>query len=297
MHRLTLERLPTLHVEQPGSADWISPHVSLALSDRERKLRKKTESFGGSLSLDVLGQIKATLHCLFMRASESNGRCIIGFNSPSWGIYTVSFITQLRLDLGSNTLVADSCLLPLTRERLDILGQDIANLTLGGKMVVINTSDAEVHAWKQLFPIFVERCRTWSHKSTCEYVRISTVPLSTDIEQNPLCSCGEGQDLGVFSDVSEWKVLVPYVTRAAFSPLFAVPYMEAVGGALKGFTNTGRPQGQNESVVALLCAHCRKDAGEQKLLQCSRCQQIYYCSKVCQRADWKQHKKNCAVKG
>ncbi|KAF2472605.1 uncharacterized protein BDR25DRAFT_15762 [Lindgomyces ingoldianus] len=29
------------------------------------------------------------------------------------------------------------------------------------------------------------------------------------------------------------------------------------------------------------------------LLRCSRCQAVYYCSKACQRADWKSHKASC----
>lgn len=42
------------------------------------------------------------------------------------------------------------------------------------------------------------------------------------------------------------------------------------------------------------CEVCLKNA--KKLYSCSRCREIYYCSKNCQRIDWKEHKKRCVKK-
>ena len=39
-----------------------------------------------------------------------------------------------------------------------------------------------------------------------------------------------------------------------------------------------------------LCAFCFKDEYNTKLLLCSTCNRVYYCSKECQRSDWKEHK-------
>ena len=42
------------------------------------------------------------------------------------------------------------------------------------------------------------------------------------------------------------------------------------------------------------CANCDKaDNPETPFKRCSRCQTSYYCSKDCQKADWKEHKKSC----
>lgn len=44
------------------------------------------------------------------------------------------------------------------------------------------------------------------------------------------------------------------------------------------------------------CNNCNKSAEEvtsKKLLVCSRCKQVNYCCRECQRADWKTHKLNC----
>jgi len=44
------------------------------------------------------------------------------------------------------------------------------------------------------------------------------------------------------------------------------------------------------------CAHCKKTGAEgaDALKCCARCKATNYCSRVCQKADWKQHKKFCS---
>ena len=53
----------------------------------------------------------------------------------------------------------------------------------------------------------------------------------------------------------------------------------------------------NDGFDIRCCRMCNKngmDLGQgKKLNQCARCQAVYYCSKECQRADWKDHKKTC----
>jgi len=41
------------------------------------------------------------------------------------------------------------------------------------------------------------------------------------------------------------------------------------------------------------CAQCSKQAAEFK--RCTRCKQVSYCGVACQNADWKRHKKTCAL--
>jgi hypothetical protein len=276
-------------VDRLGSSDWINPHIAFSFSDRERSLREQKVP---SASQPVLVEVKDSLHALFVRASEPNAKRIFGLTTPSCGIYAIIFMNHLRLDLASHTLIADTCLLPLTLQRVDSVGQYIANITGDGKMMSINTSDEEASVWKQLFPVLVERCRTWSHTQKCQYLQKYSVPLSVELDQNPICGCGEGKGLGAFSKVSSWQKLAPYVTRAVFSPLFAVPYMESVCGSLKGMP--AFDDAADGEVDGSVCAHCGTIG--QKLLQCGRCHKISYCGKKCQHADWKQHKKHCQAK-
>jgi hypothetical protein len=48
-------------------------------------------------------------------------------------------------------------------------------------------------------------------------------------------------------------------------------------------------------VTENVCANCKKAAtNEIKLSKCSRCKAVSYCSKECQKADWKMHKQSCS---
>ena len=51
------------------------------------------------------------------------------------------------------------------------------------------------------------------------------------------------------------------------------------------------------AVVKEVCAHCGKEeeVGGAPLKACARCKVQKYCSKECQKADWKQHKKSCVA--
>jgi hypothetical protein len=49
------------------------------------------------------------------------------------------------------------------------------------------------------------------------------------MERDPLCSCGKGKDVEGMHKVAEWAKLAPFAVRVAFSPLFAVSYLEKVG--------------------------------------------------------------------
>lgn len=295
VHRVNLERLPVIDVSQTDKSSWVCPHVSLALSDRERDLRQQASSSLQPLIVDVLVHVKDTLHSLFMRATEPNARRIFGLTDPSHGgVYTIIFLNQLCLDLASHTLVVDTCILPLTPQLLKNFGQMLANLCEDGEMMQIVTSGEEMTAWKHLLPVFAERCRTWSHKPTCQYIEAGHVPISVKYDENPICGCGEGLSLGAFSKVPQWKLLAPFVTRAVFSPLFAVSYLESVGDSVKS------PDFQTgldviSSSPGTVCAHCG-NVGERKLLKCGRCKETSYCGKACQNADWKQHKIHCKAK-
>ena len=42
------------------------------------------------------------------------------------------------------------------------------------------------------------------------------------------------------------------------------------------------------------CENCKER--EKKMMVCGQCRQAYYCSRECQKKDWKQHKKSCALR-
>jgi hypothetical protein len=130
-----------------------------------------------------------------------------------------------------------------------------------------------------LIPAFVERCRSsWTHGPNCEYVSNKKIPLTEKMEEIPICSCGKGKDIDGMHKVNLWKPFAPYVTRIALSPLFAVSYLEAIG----------------RDPEARRCCICR-GKGKPKIKTCTGCKKVRYCSEVCQKKDWKKHKKVCKV--
>jgi tetratricopeptide (TPR) repeat protein len=63
---------------------------------------------------------------------------------------------------------------------------------------------------------------------------------------------------------------------------------------------TTKPFGEAQPQIistqaAAICGHCSMIAGEgvSNLMKCTGCRQTHYCSKKCQAADWKRHKKAC----
>lgn len=285
IHRLKLDRMPALDMRDTHKLDWVTTHVSLMLSDRQRAIRDRQTEY--TSTRDVLVDVKDTLHTLLIRISGVQGgkSRAFGLAEPSMGgIYTLIFVTDLRLDLASHTVVADACVLPLTNKIVEEISSTLAGLQNRG-LVQVNTIAKEVEAWKRLLPAFVERCREWKHKDSCEYIVKGVVPLSLELAESPICSCGQGMGVDAFRNVKEWKHLAQYVTRAAISPLFAVSYLDSVATLPEENVSEFRTE------VPGRCTGC-SGPGKPKLLTCSICR-APYCSSVCQRDDWKRHKHGC----
>ena len=283
IHYVDLERLPVLDLSASSKLSFVKIHVDMSFCDRERRLCA-TKADGAS-DLDVITRLKQSIRDLVL---NSNGlkerRCpVVALLDPDvGGIFTMIFINAVRLDLASHTVVVDSCVLPLTKDLVSRLGSSIKMVQWEGMMTTFTKPD-EVKAWKHLLPAFTERCRRWSHTTNCEYLS-SGVPVSEEYYQSPLCSCGQGKNLGSFTQKKSWQEFMPYVTRTAISPLFAVPFIDTIGADM---LEAARRDVQNNA-----CAKCH-GPGEPKLLVCTGCKHASYCSATCQMADWKAHKRFC----
>ncbi|KAI6098073.1 hypothetical protein EDD16DRAFT_1428141, partial [Pisolithus croceorrhizus] len=223
--------------------------------------------------------LKDSLYTLFVTATGSKGPTQADFalwDSEEKRRYAMILVTDIRLDVGSHAVVADSWIIPWSNDIQDNLKR--------GRVLSIKTDAHESAAWRHLLPLFIERCRTWKHKTSCEYLVHNSVPLyprsGSDPEKAPWCSCG----MGVGSEVLRERygsVSAKYATTAAISPLFAVSYMEKVGGMIDDLAEP----------TLTRCAACGK--GGVPLFACSKCKRAKYCSKDCQVKDWKTHKNNC----
>lgn len=300
VHYVNLDRLPSLYIEDPKRLTWLNSHVSLMLSDREREQKEADHG------MKPLTEVKLSIHSMmvaFTGVQESTVRrsSVFGLNRESnGGIDTLIFATHLRLDLAAHTVVMDAFVLPLSIDILDVIGPHLGELSSSGSLLSTRVSEEELISWKLLIPALVERCRTWKHKKNCAYSRCRSIPLSVEHGKIPICRCGRGIVTDAFRARKEWEPFAPYVTRIAISSLFAVSYLDPVAqwmtDVVAGKTGIRTTQKQQQAQATLstgLCGKCGKKPPLGKLLICSACKAISYCSKECQVADWRSHKVGC----
>ncbi|CAH0385498.1 unnamed protein product [Bemisia tabaci] len=277
---------------------------------------------------------------------------------------TLVFPSCLRLDLANHTVVLDCAMVPVsdalksdpkTKEvfespmkSLDLEKHTITDVLntfhLGGRaaksesktkkdlnstpahspVAFFPMSQAASKAWEALMPSLVERCRTWEHVSSCEYVLTGEVPRAHEENgsaSSPICSCGVGKfPQNYLSDeITKWPtlsyILERYATRATIAPIFVDPLVEDSIGRIMmiermNFSGRGEIVGyggywddeessSDSEGSEVRCATCgsthRKhyQDGIRELLTCSRCKRVKYCSQDCQKKDWKSHKPSC----
>jgi hypothetical protein len=253
IHHVNLDRSPMLNRDQAEKLQWLPVHTSSQFSIREYALQNDISGttsiantwsrfkqllsaglFRRSRTVDVsaqaLADVKRSIHELLLRSSGADGSPCQAFwlQEPSLGAYAYMLVGGLRLDLAASTVVMDAAVVCLSQESMSIIAPGIMTMINGsGNIASINTTLAEALAWKRLLPAFTERCRTWTHKSGCNYIPNRVISMFDGIDSDPLCGCGKG--VGFTSpqwDVPEWKAILPHATRAAISPLFSVPYVE-----------------------------------------------------------------------
>lgn len=280
IHHLNLAKLPSIDIRSSTSRPmWVDMHVGSMFSHRERSLRKKQSTS------DQLTLLKDTLHAIMVNATGVQGKAPLAkrqvfslFNTDAKNADTIIFISDAKYDLSSHTVVLDAFVYPGTVSLTGKLLFSIGKLFEKGNVNQIPVRQEEVQAYKQLLPSLAERCRTgsWTHEPNCEYQTQGRIPLSTEMEHDPLCSCGQGKDVEPMKNNKLWAPFAPYVTRIAISPLFGVSYLEAIL----------RDPSQKK------CFVCRKSR-KPNLLECMKCKNVRYCSQDCQKKDWPTHKPRC----
>ena len=286
---LYLDKLPMLKIADKSKLDWLTPHTSLALSARERRLRNQTVDAsarrGLGIQKDLRVNFKDSIFSMFLQYAGLQGHNSAFFtiyNEKQGGGHMNIFVKALRLDLANRTVVLDAAALPIRMSIMHKLDPFLQRLAAIGSIGVM-TDDDELALWKEMLPAWAERCRTWKHRTSCEYVKTGKVPASMEFGENPLCSCGQGKVPYSF-DIPGWNVAAKYATRIAISPVFSVPFVEST-----------IPDLPNVSEMSMTpknrCAVCGAESGQ--LLRCSRCMNVKYCSSKCQKEDWKIHKLVC----
>ncbi|KAI1385797.1 uncharacterized protein F4822DRAFT_432655 [Hypoxylon trugodes] len=288
---VNLDLLPILDVDQSYKFDnrWLSVLASYQLSSKERRLRR-SETEPPTLRMNF----KESLFTIFMLASGLQGRHtgLFALQHPRDGNQALIFVRAIRINDAEGSVVADAAVIPFTREMLE--SDELRTFLLGIRELeirAITVSDEELALWKHVLPAFAERCRTWSHGPNCEYKKSgATIPLSTNMGEPFMCSCGNGKLPERFMSLPEWDdVAAKHAVRIAISPTFSV---RLVGGIdiddQQTFVEMMRMHGQK-------CRSCKATTGKNGagLMKCGRCKGVMYCSAACQRRDWKTHRAVC----
>lgn len=229
MPQLNLDRLPILDTSKKSELGWLHTHTSLMFSSREGHLRNKVMNSSTETQKDARINFKDSLFTLYMRSCGLQGRKIrlFGINNPDGGgFHILIFVSCVRLDLANHTVVLDAAILPLHTSLVPRIQPFLQPLGAVGMCSVTADSD-ELRLWKEILPAWVERCRHWEHRPSCEYRGNSQIPLSTEFGHNPICSCGEGTlPSSIAFDLPSWHLAAKHAVRAAISPSFSVEFAE-----------------------------------------------------------------------
>ncbi|KAF9527998.1 hypothetical protein CPB83DRAFT_894716 [Crepidotus variabilis] len=289
IHYLNLKVLPTLRLQVPKTKlQWISTHFGMTFSDNERALNQQ----GDPIAKGTLVNLKETVLALFLsyaglnKDAQNQQQQVIGLTSPTSGIqtYTLIFINDMKLDLAGHTIVLDACVVALTDPLVARIGPLLSRLMDDGFISLV-THDDEVRAWRQLLAAAAERCRTWQHTPNCEFMTRGIPRILDGVEENPLCSCGKGKNLGAFGRNSKWTMVHKEATRIALSPLIAHPFLD---DSVFSPSSASQPSTGGKSEQ---CAKCAKTGVT--LQACGACRMTKYCSRDCQKSHWKAHKPQC----
>ncbi|KAH6891056.1 hypothetical protein B0T10DRAFT_511490 [Thelonectria olida] len=241
---LNLDFLPIIDVQsEHDKLRWLTTLTSIQFSDREKQLREQADERSG-ISPDLRLNFKESLFTMFMLASGAQGGQTGLFainNSGKGGIHMLIFVSALRLDGECGSVVLDAAVIPFTTEMIASGEMETFLLVLRElECCSIEVNDEELILWKKVLPSLVERCRTWSHRDSCEYKdELATVPLSLKEGDATICSCGNGKIPDNFMGLPEWETAVPNAVRVAISPLYAMSYVEHALALEPGATEKG----------------------------------------------------------
>ncbi|QDS76084.1 hypothetical protein FKW77_006109 [Venturia effusa] len=239
MSRTNLDGMATVDISQPAKIKWMHTHISLMLSEREKTLRLASLGLHDPPAPDLRVNFKEGLFSMFMHFTGTHdgvrqvekGRVFAISDPKHGGIHIVVIASALCLDGGNGTIVLDAAAIPWTTTVASKTGPWISSL--GERIMNIKVDEEELKLWKTLLPAYAERCRTWSHKKSCEYAKQNSIPLSVDLGETPLCSCGNGVFPANFilapntkKELPKWNTMAKYATRIAISPSFSVPMVE-----------------------------------------------------------------------
>ncbi|TEA18403.1 Deformed epidermal autoregulatory factor 1-like protein [Colletotrichum sidae] len=295
-----LDSLPIIDITDRAANQWMITLLSFQYTVRERRLRQELDRSRHGVTAFTRQNFKESLFSLFTLTTGTQGEAQTGLFSldipGGSGTQIHIFVSAVRLDAASGSIVLDAAVLPYTPSIVEKLYDSFLLGLHALEIGAVSVDEDELELWRKTLPAMVERCRTWNHKSACEYSKRGIVPVSLKMGESPLCSCGLGKLPKDFISIPGWEEASKYATRIAISPTYAVPFVDDVvdfdlwKGRLGGGGGAQNMIKQaNEAKER--CTNCGRAGGTLK--KCSQCHIAKYCSLTCQKKDWRKHRSEC----
>lgn len=293
---VNLDRLPILDLSDPGRLWWIYSHLQSMLTDRERRARDRLANRDPAGDAARIAFKNSLFHIFthFVEDRNHKGRVMFSIDYGKQDRRLLLLPSKLRIDLSNQSIVLDAGVVSVTPSNLEAI-RILLQQKKNWRVQPIIADPSELRIWQHTIPGFVERCRTWSHSSSCEYKSRGKIPLSFEAGQPILCSCGSGKcgDGYNFGHDDLWAVLSEQAVRIALSPCFPVPF---------GPWNIGNPDFDMDNAEThgrdglgdlyvrnikwcYVCGRTEEDEGVE-ILNCAECDAISYCSDACLSYDY-----------
>ena len=116
--RTNVSVMPEIDTHDTGKIPWLTTHVSLTLSARERAIRESgmAASSSAGVKQDVRVDLKDGIFSMFMHSSGMQGRRaqLFGLTEEATGINMLFLVSSLKLDLAHRAVLLDAAVIPLT---------------------------------------------------------------------------------------------------------------------------------------------------------------------------------------
>ncbi|RWA14948.1 hypothetical protein EKO27_g233 [Xylaria grammica] len=296
MPYLNLLKCPVIDTAQDKDLQHlIMCHLANSLSAREFVLEEQ-DALRLSAGERIRVLFKKSINLMFshFHGSEIQKNHVLGLRNAGIGVpQMLTLVNNLRINLTDRTLLLDCAVVPLFTEEICGFEDFSRRLKYNPYITWVEVDDEELQLWRRTLPAYVERCRTWTHHPDCAYMRTGRIPLTIANNEPFLCKCGNGQfSPGFKIDIPDWEEVKKYAVRAAISPAFWAPFFDEVFNPDESRPNVTNAGGVSPTRECASCGRTRREDGGQ-LLNCGRCMKVKYCSRGCQRADWKLHKADC----
>ena len=269
--------LPKVELRQSKSKEWLIGHLDRMFPGRDTQL-----TFANSGSQSIL-KFKRTLFYIFERICNTQDR-VFELTATSTSIpFLVFYVSALYLDDSTDNVVAEA--FAIVVDQPTKVGKSIAS-----KAVKLSLGEEDARLWKVALPAMAERCRKGVHDVGCLY-SVEGAMRHDGVKE--ICNCGLGECPDELTKHPMWRHFKQFTTRIAISPIFDPPYVENAAPAPNNSANDKEIQVESEDKKEQVTKCSGNGCTETGTKQCSACLQVSYCSKSCQREDWKRHRNLC----